>query len=73
MKRWVSIMNLCAAWNMSVFRSYENDLFPCNNKSILMSNMSNYVIDRQKLHKYYPELSWKLYLVCIYTTVFTFG
>ena len=25
------------AWNISVFRSYENDLFPCNNKSILMS------------------------------------
>jgi hypothetical protein len=33
----VSIMNLCTAWNISVFRSYENDLFPCNNKSILMS------------------------------------
>ena len=30
-------MNLCRAWNISVFRSYENDLFPCNNKSILMS------------------------------------
>ena len=30
-------MNLCTAWNISVFRSYENDLFPCNNKSILMS------------------------------------
>ena len=37
MKRWVSIMNLCTAWNISVFRSHENDLFPCNNKSILMS------------------------------------
>ena len=37
MKRCVSIMNLCTAWNISVFRSYENDLFPCNNKSILMS------------------------------------
>ena len=39
MKRWVSIMNLCTAWNISVFRSYENDLhvFPCNKKSILMS------------------------------------
>ena len=37
MKRWVSIMNLCTAWNISVFKSYENDLFPCNNKSILMS------------------------------------
>jgi hypothetical protein len=30
-------MNLCTARNISVFRSYENDLFPCNNKSILMS------------------------------------
>ena len=30
-------MNLCTAWNISVFRSYENDLIPCNNKSILMS------------------------------------
>ena len=33
----MSIMNLCTAWNIYVFRSYENDLFPCNNKSILMS------------------------------------
>ena len=33
----MSIMNLCAAWKISVFRSYENDIFPCNNKSILMS------------------------------------
>ena len=30
-------MNLCTARNISVFRSYENYLFPCNNKSILMS------------------------------------
>jgi hypothetical protein len=30
-------MNLCTAWNISVFRSYEKDLFPCNNKTILMS------------------------------------
>ena len=30
-------MNLCTAWNISVFRSYEHALVPCNNKSISMS------------------------------------
>ena len=37
MKRLVSIMNLCTAWHISVFRSYKSDIFSCNNKSILMS------------------------------------
>ena len=32
-------VQLKKAWNISVFRSYENDLFPCNNKSILMSTL----------------------------------
>jgi hypothetical protein len=27
-------MYLCTALNISVFTSYENDLFPCNNKSV---------------------------------------
>jgi hypothetical protein len=30
---------LCTALIISVFKSYENDLFPCNNKSILMSTL----------------------------------
>ena len=38
-------MNLCTASNSSVFRSYENDLFPCNNKSILMSILLLFVIN----------------------------
>ena len=32
-------MYLCTALIISVFKSYENDLFPCNNKSILMSTL----------------------------------
>jgi hypothetical protein len=39
MKRLVPIMNLFTAWHISVFRSYENDLFSCNNKFILMSKL----------------------------------
>ena len=32
-------MYLCTTLIISVFKSYENDLFPCNNKSILMSTL----------------------------------
>jgi hypothetical protein len=40
---------------ISVFRSYENDLFPCNNKSILMSilllfGIINVCMEYNKIH-----------------------
>jgi hypothetical protein len=52
-------MNLCTAWNISVFRSYENDLFPCNNKSILMSilpRQSGYNL-RNENNTFHPPFS----------------
>ena len=32
-------VNVCTAYTISVFRSYKNDLFPCNNKCIEMSTL----------------------------------
>jgi len=35
MKRGEPLMNLCTASNISLFISYDNDLYSCNTKSIL--------------------------------------
>ena len=32
-------MNLCTACNIFISRSYGNDIFPCNNKSMLISTL----------------------------------
>ena len=41
----MSLLYLCTAWNISLFRWYENDLFPCNNKSILMLTLLFFGVD----------------------------
>jgi F0F1-type ATP synthase gamma subunit len=66
MKRWVSIMNLCTAWNISVFRSYENDIFPYNNKSILMSIL---LLFGKKVYKFHFTRKFTIYEILMVFTI----
>ena len=71
MKRLVSIMNLFTAWHISVFRSYESDIFSCNNKSILMSILVlfgiNVCMESNKINLRLLNLGQKN-KTCIYNT-----
>jgi hypothetical protein len=71
MKRLVSIMNLCTAWHISVFRSYKSDIFSCNNKSILMSILVlfgiNVCMESNKINLKLLNLGQKN-KTCIYNT-----
>jgi hypothetical protein len=71
MKRLVSIMNLFTAWHISVFRSYENDLFSYNKKFILMSKVLlfgiNIFMESNKINLKLLNLG-QINKTCIYNT-----
>jgi hypothetical protein len=68
-------MNLCTARNISVFRSYENDLFPCNNKSILMSILLLFGIkvcmesNKIKVYKFHFTRKFIIYEILMVFTI----